>query len=251
MTASLSGTNITKKVGMFGTLHTVSYRNPKQFLDQVNTLTVYAYGVKLGSIDITFEHPGGGYAGQMYYTEHPYANNVDDIKELSYPGAEGLVMSIMGELAYGDYILITDSTGIETKYTGLLHATISNLPGDHVTVRFHSNDSGVAEGILVHTHPSHEVQPEGNTTYETGHPYSNNIDETQELSINGAEQLTVTINGEVEQGYDKIFITDSSGTETQYTGVLNKTFTVSGDHITVRFTSDYSVVKEGVTVHIE
>ena len=88
------------------------------------------------------------------------------------------------------------------------------------------------------------------TRFETAHPYANNEDISDVLTIPGASSLTVTINGETENNYDKVYITDASGVETVYMGSLNESFTVEGDHIIVRFTSDGSVVEDGVVVEI-
>jgi len=183
-----------------------------------------------------------------YETGHPYENNTDDTRDLSIPGASALTVTITGEVELNyDKIFITDSTGNETEYTGVLNEEFT-VPGDHITIRFTSDGSVVKEGAVVHI--AEDIHPDDNTTYETGNPYGNNIDDTKELFIDGAESLRVTITGEIEQGYDKIFIIDDTGNETEYTGVLDENFTVEGNHITVRFTSDGSVVKEGAVVHI-
>ena len=183
-----------------------------------------------------------------YETGHPYANNTDETQVLSIPNSFwGLDVNITGEVEQNyDKIFITDASGNETVYTGLLNENV-HVEGDHITVRFTSDGSVVKEGARVHITKTWEGPP---SIYETDHPYANNTDETQELSIAGASNLTVIITGEVEQNYDKIFITDSTENETVYTGVLNEEFTVPGDHITVRFTSDSSVVKNGARVEI-
>jgi len=194
------------------------------------------------------ENMDANHTETTYETEHPYANNTDETQELTISGASGLRVTISGEVEQTyDKIFITDSTGNETQYTGVLDEEFT-VPGDHITVRFTSDGSVVKEGAVVHIEESNSSGDV--VTYETEHPYANNTDETQELTISGASGLRVTISGEVEQTYDKIFITDSTGNETQYTGVLDEEFTVPGDHITVRFTSDGSVTKAGVVVSI-
>ncbi len=88
------------------------------------------------------------------------------------------------------------------------------------------------------------------TTWTTGH-YSNNANISHNLSISGASALTVTINGETENGYDYITIYNSSGTQVgRFSGVINETLTVSGSSIRAVLTSDGSVTKSGVTVSI-
>jgi len=71
------------------------------------------------------------------------------------------------------------------------------------------------------------------------------------LSISGASGLTVTIQGETENGYDYIKIYSSNGTEVgSFSGTINETLTVSGSSIRAVLTSDGSVTRSGVTVSI-
>jgi len=180
-----------------------------------------------------------------YETAHQYANNTDETHELFVQDALSLRVTITGEVEQNyDKIFIIDSAGNETEYTGVLNENFI-VEGNRITVRFTSDSSIVKEGVVVH------IEANNTTTYETGHPYIDNTNEIKELSITDASFLKVTIIGEIEENYDKIFITDSAGNQTEYTGVLNENFILPGDHITVRFTSDGSIVKEGVLVHVE
>ena len=72
------------------------------------------------------------------------------------------------------------------------------------------------------------------------------------------DELIVFINpiiealeGEIENNYDFITITSENGAEHRYTGHMNGvSFPATGSSVTVRFESDGSVVKSGVTVSI-
>jgi len=179
-----------------------------------------------------------------YETGHPYENYIDETYELSIPGASELTVTVTGETEEGpfpevgyDNIFITDSTGNETIHSGVLNEEFT-VPGDHITVHFVSDGTEVRDGVVVHISsdtppvapPTPTLPPPlpGPTdTYETAHPYANYTNETQELSIPGASELTVTITGEIEEGpfpevgYDNISIIDSTGRETIHSGVLN------------------------------
>lgn len=88
------------------------------------------------------------------------------------------------------------------------------------------------------------------TTWTTG-AYGNNENRSETLSISRASSLTVTVTGEVEQGYDYITIFDGNGTQAgQFTGRINQTLTVNTSSIRAVLTSDGSVVKSGATVSI-
>jgi len=88
-------------------------------------------------------------------------------------------------------------------------------------------------------------------------PYENNSDTTTVLSISGASELTVTLQGVLESPsawsrtcYDVVSVTDQSGSTQEFCGPINTSFTVQGDTITVRFVSDRSITNAGVTVSI-
>ena len=88
------------------------------------------------------------------------------------------------------------------------------------------------------------------TTWTTG-TYGNNENRSEILSISGASSLTVTIVGEVEQGYDYITIFDENGTQAgQFTGQINQTITLNTSSIRAILTSDGSVTASGVSISI-
>jgi len=89
------------------------------------------------------------------------------------------------------------------------------------------------------------------TTWSTG-AYGNNEDRSETLHIAGATRLRVTVQGETESGYDFIYLYDENNQQiAKLDGKMNETYTVTGDSITARLTSDGSVTKSGVTVTIE
>ena len=95
------------------------------------------------------------------------------------------------------------------------------------------------------------VSPNGQSaTLTPSSPYDNNSNTTTTLSIPNAQGLTITVSGNTENGYDFVYITDSSGNTQRFDGSINNTYTVTGSSITIRFTSDYSVTTSGVTVTI-
>ncbi len=92
----------------------------------------------------------------------------------------------------------------------------------------------------------------GSTTsaYTDPDPYDNNSDITTSLTIPGAAALEITINGVTESNYDFLYITDASSNTVTFDGTISTTYTVAGDSINVRFRSDYSITRSGVTVTI-
>ena len=82
-------------------------------------------------------------------------------------------------------------------------------------------------------------------------PYENNEDETRQLCVDGAESITVKINGEIEEGYDFLTITDNLGYEyDKLTGKMDQEFLVEGNCISAHFTSDYMITTEGFAITV-
>ena len=88
--------------------------------------------------------------------------------------------------------------------------------------------------------------PTRKTHFETAHPYANNTTMNETLTIPGADRLTLRLKGVTEKHYDYVYIND-----TRYHGVLDETIKIEGDSVEVRFTSDPTVVKSGITIDIE
>ena len=96
-----------------------------------------------------------------------------------------------------------------------------------------------------------------NNTFETAHPYANNAFIEKELTApiptEGRKYLgyLVNINGETEKSFDYVTVyTADNDLNEKLSGVLNHTYPTDSNKVKVRFESDSSVVKEGVTVEI-
>jgi len=83
--------------------------------------------------------------------------------------------------------------------------------------------------------------------------YINDLDISKTIKITNTQSIKVTINGETEHNYDWIYIYDKNGNEIyKKSGTFdNEIITVPNSEITIKFTSDYSITKTGVTVNIE
>ena len=143
---------------------------------------------------------------------------------------------------------------------GRSHSTTVNVQaGDTIYIRLQSDSDEPHNGQqryalalnFTATSATHWIKNGDNTEAHTDpSPYTNDVDITETLTIPGADQLDVTISGETETNYDYLYITDSNGDEQTFDGSLSQTFTVKGPSITIRFTSDGSVTRDGVQVSI-
>ena len=120
----------------------------------------------------------------------------------------------------------------------------------------------VADGPTIkHLSKSFDVckpkQPVLNNTFKTANPYANNAFIEKELTApiptEGRKYLgyLVNINGETEKSFDYVTVyTADNDLNEKLSGVLNHTYPTDSNKVKVRFESDSSVVKEGVTVEI-
>ena len=87
---------------------------------------------------------------------------------------------------------------------------------------------------------------------ESDHPYEDNSNITWKFTYPGdAEMLQITFSEDTKtESCDYIYITDSEGNETSYSGdaLSGKTITVPGKNFTIRLTSDGSVVYYGFAI---
>ena len=90
---------------------------------------------------------------------------------------------------------------------------------------------------------------------ESLHNYENNTDQTWHYTHpTSADYLAVTFNSntELERGYDKIYITDSSGNTTTYSddgsSLAGNTLILPGNSFTIRLTSDDSTTRYGFKI---
>lgn len=89
-----------------------------------------------------------------------------------------------------------------------------------------------------------------NSSWTSG-VYRNNENLEKVLTVPGASAIDVTISGTIERNFDFLYLYDHTGKSIgTYTGVINTRLRVSGSTVTVRFTSDSSIVDSGVTVSV-
>jgi len=83
--------------------------------------------------------------------------------------------------------------------------------------------------------------------------YSNNIDISKRIKIKNSNGIKVTIDGESEENFDWLYIYDENGNEIFIgSGIFNnREIRVSGSEIKIRFTSDSSIAKSGLTIKVE
>lgn len=85
----------------------------------------------------------------------------------------------------------------------------------------------------------------------TPSPYSNNMDETTTLTDAGNHtSLTVYIQGDMENNYDFVYITDSAGNTRRFDGNIDASYQAIGPTITIRYTTNSSVTRAGVRVSL-
>ena len=166
-----------------------------------------------------------------------YPPNQDVSQTLSVPGAQNLAVTINGSLVQGDFLIITDQSGnVIRQLTGSLTQSF-NVVGSQIKVQFHGTSfygggstNGVTLSVSATTSPA--------STFAIGANYgwlSSIGDYSQTLSVPGAQNLAVTINGSLVQG-DFLIITDQSGNVIrQLTGSLTQSFNVVGSQIKVQF----------------
>ncbi len=83
--------------------------------------------------------------------------------------------------------------------------------------------------------------------------YDNSLNIQKNISIPNASQLKISFSGATEEDYDYLYIIDANGVEHAYSGDLNNKndLIIDGSSVTLKFTSDGSVAREGVTITIE
>ena len=145
----------------------------------------------------------------------------------------------------------TFTTELRTAYSGtsLLAAIIDRTAGVTYYYRVRATKSGyTASDWTVGENGCTVSPPTIGATWSSG-AYSNNADIAETLSVPEANSLIVTITGETESNYDFLYIYDVNGLLVrQSSGLINETFVISGSSLGIRFISDDSITKSGVTV---
>ena len=108
-------------------------------------------------------------------------------------------------------------------------------------------------GILMAIYSNILADTEWTTAVDDDGEYANNLDEWVKLEIPNAKNITVSVTGETEPFYDRVYIrNDDNSTKLRtFHGYIDVHFSVVGSAINLNFTSDYSVAHSGVTVTIE
>ena len=199
----------------------------------------------------------------------PYQNNMDETRLLTTTddlGQGGCIwVHLDGEIeANYDFLTITGlyqghPSGEPQRVTGVFDNFIIELHHvDGVQISFTSDGSVVKPGVVVHV-TGCTPSPE-NDTWDI-RPYQNNMDETRLLTTNDdlglGDCIWVHLDGEIEANYDFLTITGlyqghPSGEPQRVTGVFDN-FIIELHHVDgvqISFTSDGSVVKPGVVVHV-
>jgi len=87
---------------------------------------------------------------------------------------------------------------------------------------------------------------------DTPSNYTNRMNIQKSITVEGASQLEITINGATEEMYDFLYIIDEKGNQYEYTGeIYDEQLILNGSNVTLKFISDYTVIDEGVTVTIK
>jgi len=108
-------------------------------------------------------------------------------------------------------------------------------------------------GILMAIYSNILADTEWTTAVDDDGEYANNLDEWVKLEIPNAKNITVSVTGETEPFYDRVYIrNDDNSTKLRtFHGYIDEHFNVVGSAINLNFNSDYSVAHSGVTVSIE
>lgn len=91
------------------------------------------------------------------------------------------------------------------------------------------------------------------THWSSPSPYQNMTDVWVKLEVPNAEAITVTVNGNTERYYDRVYIwnDDNSSKLRIFHGDIDESFHVDGNSINMNFKTDYSIAQDGVTVSVE
>jgi len=108
-------------------------------------------------------------------------------------------------------------------------------------------------GILMAIYSNILADTEWTTAVGDDGEYADNLDEWVKLEIPNAKNITVSVTGETEPFYDRVYIrNDDNSTKLRtFHGYIDEHFNVVGSAINLNFSSDYSVAHSGVTVSIE
>jgi len=147
---------------------------------------------------------------------------------------------VQNDDAYGRYSRVTYPTAHRLLQFSFEYEDIAPL----------INDNNETKDCGVYNYSLNSSQWTESSTHSQ---YNNNLNIQKTISIPDASQLKISFSGETENNYDYLYIIDENGNQHSYDGNLNtqNDLIIDGSSVTIKFTSDGSVVKEGVTVTIE
>lgn len=180
----------------------------------------------------------------------PYKNDTNLSKTLCIANTDKVSVHIKGitEENY-DFVSILDKYNTEKfKKSGLIDEHI-NIKGSCITAKLNSDGDTTKKGIKITLNKQVNYTP--STVWHIG-PYENNENISKLLTLVGASNIRVHIEGEVEDGYDFIILKDKNGNKIgSYTGALNKDIIlVNSDGVTVQLISDSHITKKGASISI-
>lgn len=166
-----------------------------------------------------------------------YADHADISQTIRVDG-DSMVLIINGETeAEYDFIYINGE-----EYSGEFNNHLIAIDSNQVNIRFTSDYSIQRQGVSVKAVP-------GTLWTTPNHPrdYANFTDVSETISLPNADSIKLTLQGSTEQNYDFLTINGE-----KYHGQFNNLeINIPSKQVDIRFTSDYSVVKQGVEVLIE
>ncbi len=236
--------------------------------------------VQAGGWTLIIQHtmPNQSYVYSVYShltcEDNPAGTFDDCLRESNFDLSEGDKVTkgqVIGRLASGSAMSSIGYAHLHLEMRNTFNGKLYNLHNGHgyyTDTRGETRPNGMSrtqvrqafqlmhqEGILdpsdfIDQHRTISGESSTDTEWTTGH-YSNDQDIHRILSIEGAEALDVTIQGETERRYDFVYIYNKDGEFIQsFDGEIDEQLTVSGDTIIARLVTDYSVTKSGVTISI-
>ncbi|MBQ2244719.1 MAG: hypothetical protein II320_02645, partial [Oscillospiraceae bacterium] len=102
---------------------------------------------------------------------------------------------------------------------------------------------GFQTEVEIHVHNGGLIETDPMTWLESEHTYKNSFDETQVLTVSGADfiRFTFSVKTSVEDSYDHIYVYDGNDVlVATYTGTAaaGSTLTIQGDTVKIRLVTD-------------
>ena len=194
-----------------------------------------------------------------FETAHPYKNRERQVFTVTHPGAAEIRVQFVGfdtESGY-DYVKVSTPEGDSAiHYTGKLGDFWSkSIPGPSARIELVTDVSIRRYGFKLGGYAiKSDGEPWQRQTFiwETQHPYENDTYQVVEISEPRAIKMKLLF-GEVitEEGYDFVTVYNEAGLKVaEYSGNLGKfeTPAFEGRKLYVTFSSDFSIVKAGMSI---